>query len=336
MWTHDRKIAQSVRSAIDSYPAGLSFSSQSGLPVLVNEKMNRLIWQLTGHTLLEAEATWEELKSGKIRPVCSKCDPQWLELTEGENQENLVFRLPEGDIWHFQKRLLFDQQPPTVQFTASDVTALYEASGHLYDNNQRLQQLHQRQKNLLQNIVKVNEEKELLTAKVRIHDEFGRCLLMTRMALEDPPEDYRQITENWLKSIRELRAIPSVNPAETTAPEQELVRISEMIGCRIAFHGPRPRGRIPVLLFYAAVREALTNAVRHGHATELTVDVKEEEKSFLVEIWDNGQGSAEGAAEGGGLGALRSRMEQDGGSLEVCWTPKVKLIVRLRKENGYD
>lgn len=332
MWKHDRKIAQLIHSAIDSYPAGLSFSTLSGLPILVNEKMNRLVWSLTGHTLLEAEATWQELKDGEIRETCARCDPQWLELQESPHRENLVFSLPDGRIWHFEKQLLTDRQPHTVQITASDVTELYEAGRKLYENNQRLLSLHRRQKQLLQNIVKVNQEKELLSAKVRIHDEFGRCLLMTRMALDSPPEDYGEIRDSWRRSIRALQSIPGANPPQTSEPERELVNISEMIGCRLQFLGPRPAGRTQTLLFYAAVREALTNAVRHGHAQILTVETRERDRDYRVEIRDDGLGSAPGAAEGGGLTALRRRLEQEGATLEVRWQPGVTLILSIPKE----
>ena len=75
-----RKIARAIRESIDSYPGGLSLTTKSGLPILVNACMNRLIYDLTGHTLLEAEVTWEELKQGRVMwyPHHNSCLPAKL------------------------------------------------------------------------------------------------------------------------------------------------------------------------------------------------------------------------------------------------------------------
>jgi hypothetical protein len=56
---------------------------------------------------------------------------------------------------------------------------LYRLSRELYENNRRLRALQERQKKLLANIVQINREKELLSVKMRVHDEFGQCLLAT-------------------------------------------------------------------------------------------------------------------------------------------------------------
>ena len=53
--------AKMIKKAIDSYPGGICFSALDGRVILVNEKMNQLMLELTGHTILNAKAAWEEL-----------------------------------------------------------------------------------------------------------------------------------------------------------------------------------------------------------------------------------------------------------------------------------
>ena len=44
--------AKMIKKAIDSYPGGICFSALDGRVILVNEKMNKLVLELTGHTIL--------------------------------------------------------------------------------------------------------------------------------------------------------------------------------------------------------------------------------------------------------------------------------------------
>lgn len=94
---------------------------------------------------------------------------------------------------------------------------------------------------------------------------------------------------------------------------------------------------------YAAIREALTNAVRHVNATELMVKIEQDEKSYHIEISDNGSVSVSSITEGNGLSALRQRLEQEGASLKVLCDNSVSLIIDIpliwmnpRKEDGND
>ncbi|GAC1688758.1 MAG: hypothetical protein PVS3B3_10710 [Ktedonobacteraceae bacterium] len=66
---------------------------------------------------------------------------------------------------------------------------------------------------------------------------------------------------------------------------------------------------------YRIVQEALTNVVRHAHATGATVHLELQEEFMVVEVKDNGQGLPPGVRRGVGLNSLRERAEELGG---VC------------------
>lgn len=65
----------------------------------------------------------------------------------------------------------------------------------------------------------------------------------------------------------------------------------------------------------AVVREAVSNAVRHGHAAEVSVDVKVAD-DLCIEVMDNGSGISGDISESG-LANLRRRAEDSGGFLTV-------------------
>jgi signal transduction histidine kinase len=76
----------------------------------------------------------------------------------------------------------------------------------------------------------------------------------------------------------------------------------------------------------AVVREAVSNAVRHAHATTLTVTVKVEDDLF-IEVVDDGCGIAEHTTHSG-LTNMRQRAEQVGGTFAVGHLPTGGTVVR--------
>lgn len=70
------------------------------------------------------------------------------------------------------------------------------------------------------------------------------------------------------------------------------------------------------MALYRIVQEALTNAVRHGKATEISVDIKYLPREVRFQIRDNGTGAVE-IKEGFGLKGIRERTEAFGGTVTI-------------------
>lgn len=76
-----------------------------------------------------------------------------------------------------------------------------------------------------------------------------------------------------------------------------------------------------------ALREAVTNVVRHAQAQQCSVRLQREQNLCLLEISDNGRG-AEGP-EGNGLRGMRERLEAIGGSLQRQTKAGTRLVIHL-------
>ena len=324
--------ARMIKKAIDSYPGGICFSALDGRVILVNEKMNKLMLELTGHTILNAKVAWEELTNFANNGKAEKLDQSWLPKdTDNGNestQQQWFFRFSDGLIWRFELRFLDSH---TVQIEAAEITELYRLSEELYENTIRLQEMQKRQKALLDSIVEVNLNKEILAAKMHIHDELGHCLLATTKAITEDSlaENADVLRENWNSTIRDFSNIPTVRTVPDSSLQSELMQVAELIGCKVVFLGEQPKSRKALQLLYAAIREALTNAVRHANATELMVKIEQDEKSYHIEISDNGSVSVSSITEGNGLSALRQRLEQEGASLRILCDNSVFLIIDI-------
>ena len=99
---------------------------------------------------------------------------------------------------------------------------------------------------------------------------------------------------------------------EKNAPEKELIRAAELIGCKLIFNGGLPSDSRYRVLLCAAVREALNNAVSHANAEIVTVEITETEGIKRAEIYSNGNIYPESITEGTGLRSLRKRLGSAG------------------------
>jgi two-component system sensor histidine kinase DesK len=81
-----------------------------------------------------------------------------------------------------------------------------------------------------------------------------------------------------------------------------------------------------------ALREAVTNVIRHAKATSCSLILRQENGSCRLEIKDDGCGRA--SAEGVGLSGMRQRVESLGGKLERVINSGTRLIVTLPVKQG--
>jgi signal transduction histidine kinase len=79
---------------------------------------------------------------------------------------------------------------------------------------------------------------------------------------------------------------------------------------------------------YFVASEALANAAKHAHASQVTVTAMTQNGSLLVCVRDNGVGGAH-SAEGSGLGGMTDRVTALGGSLSVDSPPGHGTVVTV-------
>lgn len=95
--------------------------------------------------------------------------------------------------------------------------------------------------------------------------------------------------------------------------------------------------------FAAVLREALSNAMRHAHAQNVTVRCMEHPSFYQLIVTDDGEGGVQtggcGVAEGMGLGSMRERVETLGGTFTAG--PRAgaggwRVFVTVPKQQGDD
>lgn len=318
----DQKITpDSIREALDNLPSGICFSRTSGIPLLTNRRMYALAQCLNGHCFRNAEEFWQKLaQSGPSNGI--------QRLQHGDSP---VFRLPDGSVWRFARTRLVIGTEQYIQTTATNVTKFYVLSQELSENNAALREQQTRLKALLAQIVQIKREEEILASKVKLHDELGRCVLAGRRFFlhNDTGEEIGPVLALWRDTVEKLEISLSDTDKTETDPLGQLNDAAAALGCAIVFVGELPHDRGIAYLLLSAVREAVTNAVRHAGADRVTVRLAEKDGALAAQITDNGTGHPHSIVEGGGLLNLRRRLERAGGAIKILCEGCVQLHLRL-------
>ena len=310
----------SIREALDNLPSGLCFSDHNGLPLLTNRRMYELAHDLDGKFLQNAELFWQVLNIFKERDGAEKI----------QNGSSPILRRRDGSIWRFSKTELFISDRKYIQTTAADITGLHRISEDLAESNTALHRQQRRLKKLIEGMIEITREEEILAVKVHIHNELGHCVLAGRRSLEESyAEGIEQALNLWAEVANrlEISAVGTTPNAGETL--HQIIELAALLGCDIEMEGNLPKNEDTAYLLLTAVREAVTNAVRHAGASRVMVRLEQNRDNLTALITDNGTGCPTEIIGGGGLTSLRRRILQAGGEFNIQCNEGVSLHLVL-------
>ena len=322
-WFRRERIGRaSIKESLDNLPSGICFADQSGLVILSNKQMYRLCYTLMGMDLQHISELLDELEK-----------PQAGIRSVGADTND--YRFPEGKVWKFTQSSITDADGNAyTQVLAVDITALYEKGDELEQENRRLEEVNARARNLYAQLDNIVREEENFAVKTHVHDEMGELLGLTRNMLtqrELPPERLKALGKRW-EHIGDTLGAVGKQAGDAFDSDKTLAELTEGIaGIGVALHvrGEFPQKSGAAYLLTAAVRECAINTVRHAKGSEMTVELTKTPHSLIAAITNDGLAPAGKVVEGGGLSALRRRIEGAGGSMQVESTPRFRLVITL-------
>ncbi len=180
------------------------------------------------------------------------------------------------------------------------------------------------------------QEEERRRLALELHDEIGQMLtglgflLGAGIRLDgESLAEARRITMELTEQVRRLSMDlrPSALDAYGLVPALRwlLDRFGRQTGLQTEFRQEGAERRFPAAVEIAAfriVQEALTNAARHGAATNTLLQLIADEAFLTISIQDDGRGFDFHAVEAGsGLAGMRERAELLGGTIAVDSSP---------------
>ncbi len=163
-----------------------------------------------------------------------------------------------------------------------------------------------------------------------LHDVFGRTLSVVavkselaaelaargRPGAEEQMLEVRRIAQDALREVRAV--VAGYRSADLGAELAGARSVLRSAGITTTVHGDEtPVGQEAQEALAWAVREAVTNVVRHSTATTCVITVHRDGGSSVVEVVNDGVPATARAGRGSGLVGLAERLEGAGGALET-------------------
>ena len=227
--------------------------------------------------------------------------------------------------------LLYVYLPPLVFGPIIGAANIFHAERDR--QNAKLRRAHEE----VENLAKIAERERIARD---LHDLLGHTLSMitlkaelaSRLAGTDAPRaaaEMREVEEISRKALAEVRQ--AVRGYRSLGLDAELANAEsalESAGIVVAMDVERvqvaPGQENAVVL---ALREAVTNVIRHAHARRCSVRLWRDEAGVHLEIVDDGNGGIH--PEGSGLAGMRERVEAEGGRLRVAGGDGTSVLVSL-------
>ncbi|WP_162297086.1 sensor histidine kinase [Sporolactobacillus pectinivorans] len=197
---------------------------------------------------------------------------------------------------------------------------------------ERTKRLHHQLDDANERIVTLTKEKERNRFARDLHDTLGHTLTMiimkselaARLITKDRERAKKEIDEiegisrKALQQAREL--VSSVRDCSLPEEMEEAKHFLEAKGVSVTIDVPE---RWPMLreadesMVALALREAVTNVVRHSAAGHCHIIGTEDHRKLIIEVRDDGVGMQKKNTEGNGLHTMQERMKLIGGKVAI-------------------
>lgn len=336
--SRDVITTRSIKESIDLLPDGVCFSTDRGMPILMNSRMRQLCTEFTGEGLMDTEKFWRDLRNGNVRKGIRPL-----------KQREAAFIDTNGQVWDFRRSRLSYGGEKVTEISAVNITTQYHLHKELVERYERLNDVNSRLHHFSEEVEKVTREKEILAAKIKLHDEIGRSLLILRSYLTETPEKSIQ-TETPEKSAQtekrdRSRLLPLWQYIVTSMQEGTILKEREDsllllkkeaadFNVDIFLEGLLPANPSVRNVIFAAVRECAGNTAKHARGDRLFITIHDTEENTEVFITNNGNAPGGSIHETGGLKNLRKMVEERGGSMQIKSSPVFVLHLCFPERGG--
>ena len=320
----NREISvRSIKEAMDTLPSGIAFASIDGTILLINQKMADLMIQISGDVSRDVYRWFSKLRRVGYRSGN-------LMMTDSE----MVIKLEDGSYWHFFRDKLLIDGKEYWQLMAADISKQWNLIRELRDRDMMLQIKSNELRAMLSNMFDIQREQELNRLRARLHDVLSQKItLFQRWMQSDTLPTAVQIAE-LIEGMRE--GIENDAPEYLEETLNNIIGNFRDIGIEIEVTGKLPEEDAVARAFVLIVREASTNAVRHGLATMISIIFSEDKYQYMMCIEDNGIGATENIVYGNGLRIMGERLAKLNGEMTVDTTAIFTIRAFIPKEKKYD
>ena len=304
--------ADAIRQTVNLLPTALMISDPDGTVLLANLQMTELCRALTGEALSDAQRF--------IRYVGSVSDEDRLAHTH------------DGKAWQFiQSRITLNGREYD-QLTAINMTEKYRVTKELRNKNERLREVQFRMRSVAAKERSLVAAREVMNARMTVHDRMGAVLLSGKYYLDHPEEVREEELLRLLEYSNTFLLGEVERPEREGDPLEEALQTARRIGVSVAVTGDIPGTEPARALIAQAVEQCASNAVRHAGGDRLTVVITGGDAEVSAVFSNNGSPPKGPIVETGGLAVLRRTVEDTGGAMTVRSEPAFRLSITVPKK----
>ncbi|MGM9947282.1 hypothetical protein [Floccifex sp.] len=295
-----KKISKNmIKEAFDHLPMGVCFFDKNGWVTLCNHQMNRLIFDILGK------------------------DIQCVEDMKIFFEPNQSVFISNQKVWSFTNTKVFTKtHEEYIQLMACDVTELYQRQMELKQENEKLKEYGKRMRILSRNIQTLIKEEETLNMKIKVHDDIGRSLIVSRQFIQEQ-KDIREFDLSIWKNAFHL-----LNQEEQNSWKNVLHQ-AHSIGIEIKMNGKLPENKILKDCIIKIIKECMNNAVKHAKAKHLYVTIDYFDNQIHCLMTNDGLCVSHPIQMKGGLLSLNNRIQSLKGTMEIKENTYFQLEVTL-------
>lgn len=308
----------SIKQALDMLPSGICYFAPSGRVKLCNRQMDSLF-----HTISQGDLQ----TLAELQDALSDCDACSGVIRLSWERQTYLF--PDGKAWRYRQSEVKASDGATyTEAVFSDITELYNKNLELKAQIKQLNAISRELKWLSDNALILTREKEVLSAKTKLHDDMGAGLIAIRHIL------HHNRTEEEANAMDLFRQAVSAIKYDNAYPRgrSELDRFlhdAKAIGIKVNLSGDLPEQEELRHVMILAMRECLTNSVRHAGATTIHITAEKKGDSVSVKITNDGRSPETEVVPKGGLHNLYRHIIDFGGTMEIQSKPSFALTVVL-------
>lgn len=313
--------SMAVKESVDALPDGICFFCDDGQPLLVNTRMNQISWEIFGSELLNAAVFWQKLRNAE---GCAR----FL-----NTRPTVQLQTKDGRVWDFRCTRRKVGRKEVQELVAYDVTTLSQLHQELDARNRSLSAANGRLRRYSREVERITGENEILNAKIQVHNDVGRCLLMFRTYLAQPASE-RNREELLLLWQRTVAVLKQETVQESRQDDWELLcQAARSMDVKIVCDGTLPEEETARSVIIMALHECLTNTVKHANGDRLYLTLSHSDTALTAQLTNNGSPPAAAIRETGGLRNLRHAVERAGGMMTIESAPRFFLRVVLPRGN---
>lgn len=295
-----------IKSAFDGLNDGIAFINSFGQIIYINKSLKTTLGLLN----ISSHTKAEKIKQN-ILQVSQKNGRTVSENSCIINIKNNFYKFT------------FDNQLSQIScIDISQEETLIKQSEH---NKLLLKKTNIELNKSLSQIDKIEKEQQLLSIKGHIHDNLAQQLSILHMFILND-------NSNDLSKIKTMLSNLDITPNEKYPEDyfENLSNLFKMIGVKLYINGKIPSTPEQKKFAYKLIKEASTNAIKHGKATKIQVNILENQENLQISISNNGT-LPKNITFGNGLNSIQTEIAKLGGTLNIATKKQFSINISIKK-----